>query len=56
MAAFLDKKPTEEQLTRITEHLRFDAFQKNESVNIEFGKEQGWLKDDGQFIRKGKFN
>ena len=54
MAAFLDKKPSEEQLTRIVEHLRFDAFQKNESVNNEIGKELGWMNPDGHFIRKGK--
>lgn len=54
MATFLGKKPnTEEQLTRVIEHLRFDAFQNNESVNIEFGKEEGWMNPDGHFIRKG---
>lgn len=54
VAAFLNQTPTDEQLDKITEHLRFDNFQKNESVNNEFGKKLGWMKPDGKFIRKGK--
>ena len=53
VAAFLNQKPTDEQLDKITEHLRFDNFEKNESVNNEIGKEQGWMDPDGKFIRKG---
>ncbi len=53
MAAFLNQTPTDEQLDKITGHLRFDNFEKNESVNNEIGKEQGWMDPDGKFIRKG---
>ena len=36
------------------EHLRFDNFAKNESVNGESGKKLGFLNSDaGNFIRKG---
>ncbi len=54
MADFLDKKLTDDQLTTLTEHLRFDNFEKNESVNNEVGKKMGWMNPDGKFIRKGK--
>jgi estrone sulfotransferase len=54
VAAFLNQSPTDEQLDKITEHLRFDNFEKNESVNNEAGKKQGWMNPDGKFIRKGK--
>ena len=45
---------TDDQLTNLTEHLRFDSFSKNESVNCEFGKEIGIMNNTGRFIRKGK--
>jgi len=54
VADFLDKKLTDDQLTTLTEHLRFDNFKKNESVNNEVGKKMGWMNPDGKFIRKGK--
>ncbi len=54
VATFLNQSPTDEQLDKITEHLRFDNFEKNESVNNEAGKKQGWMNPDGKFIRKGK--
>ena len=38
---------------KITEHLRFDNFEKNESVNNEIGKKLGMMYPDGKFIRKG---
>ena len=56
VAAFLNQKPTDEQLDKITEHLRFDNFEKNESVNNEIGKKLGWMNEDGKFIRKGNPN
>jgi hypothetical protein len=54
VAAFLNQKPTDEQLDKITEHLRFDNFEKNESVNNEPVKKLGLMNLDGKFIRKGK--
>ncbi len=53
MAAFLNKSPTDEQLAKITEHLKFDNFEKNDSVNNESGKKMGWMNQEGKFIRKG---
>nr|CAH0102989.1 unnamed protein product [Daphnia galeata] len=52
VAAFLNQSPTDEQLDKITEHLRFDNFEKNESVNNVTGKEL--MNSEGKFIRKGK--
>ena len=51
VAAFLNQSPTDEQLDKITEHLRFDNFEKNESVNNVTGKEL--MNPEGKFIRKG---
>jgi malate/lactate dehydrogenase len=56
VAAFLNQTPSDEQLDKITEHLRFDNFEKNESVNNEIGKKLGWMNEDGKFIRKGNPN
>lgn len=53
MASFLDKQLSQEQLDKLTEHLRFENFEKNESVNNEFGKKIGIMNLDGKFIRKG---
>ena len=53
VAAFLDKSLTEEELDKLTEHLKFDNFEKNESVNNESGKKFGLMNPDGKFIRKG---
>ena len=53
MAKFLNKPLTEEQLNRLTEHLRFDNFKKNEAVNNEAPKKMGLFHNDGHFIRKG---
>lgn len=56
MATFLNQNPTDEQLDKITEHLRFNNFEKNESVNNESGKKLGFMNQDGKFVRKGDFN
>jgi hypothetical protein len=53
VVAFLNQTPTDEQLNKITEHLRFDNFEKNESVNNEPVKKLGLMNLDGKFIRKG---
>ncbi len=53
MAAFLGKSYSDEVMAKLTEHLKFDNFQKNESVNNESGKKMGAMNEDGRFIRKG---
>lgn len=54
VATFLGKSLSDEQLGKLAEHLHFDNFQKNESVNNESGKKTGAMNQDGHFIRKGK--
>nr|CAH0104482.1 unnamed protein product [Daphnia galeata] len=54
VAAFLGKSYSDEVMAKLTEHLKFDNFQKNESVNNESGKKMGAMNEDGRFIRKGK--
>jgi len=41
-------------VAQLTQHLRFDAFSKNATVNLDWTKQLGIMKDDGHFIRKGK--
>ncbi len=53
MVNFLGKSLSEEQLSRLTEHLRIDQFAKNEAVNYEVCKELGFMNNTGHFIRKG---
>ena len=54
MADFLGKQLEESNLEKLVEHLRFENFAKNESVNGEMGKEMGFYHpDQGFFIRKG---
>lgn len=53
IAAFLGKTLTDEEITKLKEHLGFDSFAKNEAVNYEFFKEYGIVKPKGHFIRKG---
>ena len=55
ISQFLGKKLSDDQLSKLTEHLRFDNFAKNETVNCEIGKEIGLMNNSGHFIRKGKF-
>ena len=58
VAKFLDKTLTEEQLVRLTEHLKIASFEKNESVNMEDVRRDGVAfnntKTDVKFVRKGK--
>ena len=56
MAAFLGKKLDDDQVAQLTQHLRFDAFSKNATVNLDWTKKLGIMKDDGHFIRKGEPN
>lgn len=51
---FLEKCLTEEQLDQLTEHLKFDNFEKNPSVNNEAPKKMGLFSADGKFLRKGE--
>lgn len=53
MVNFLGKSLSEEQLQRLTEHLKIDQFAKNEAVNYEVCKELGFMNNSGHFIRKG---
>jgi len=54
LANFLEKSLTEDQLDQLTEHLKFDNFEKNPSVNNEAPKKMGLFSADGKFLRKGK--
>ena len=58
MAKFLGKTLSEEQLVRLTEHLKIANFEKNESVNMEDVRRDGVAfnntKSDVKFVRKGK--
>ena len=54
VARFLQKPLTDDQLTRLTEHLRFENLSKNKAVNSESYKEIGLMNTDGHFVRKGK--
>ena len=58
MATFLGKTLNEDQLVRLTEHLKIANFEKNESVNMEDVRRDGVAfnntKTDVKFVRKGK--
>ena len=54
MATFFNKSFSEQQLSDMTEQLRFENFAENESVNNESLKKTGLINTDGRFIRKGK--
>ncbi|CAH0406364.1 unnamed protein product [Chilo suppressalis] len=54
VAAFLGKTVTDEQLSRLSNHLSFDNFKKNKSVNMDALKDFVFVNKDKSFIRKGK--
>ncbi|CAG9783944.1 unnamed protein product [Diatraea saccharalis] len=55
VAKFLGKTVTEEQMSRLCDHLAFDNFKKNKSVNMEIFKKLNLsCKDVSPFIRKGE--
>ena len=54
VAKFLGKEVSAENVEKLAEHLRFDNFKKNGTVNNEIGKELGFMKPNGDFIRKGE--
>ena len=55
VASFLNKPLSDEKLVQLEEHLGFEAFSKNKSVNLECGGEMGIFNNvpDGRFVRKG---
>ena len=54
VAKFLGKSLSEEQLTKLTAHLRIDKFKQNEAVNYENYKKLGIMEQEGHFVRKGE--
>ncbi|CAB3255262.1 unnamed protein product [Arctia plantaginis] len=54
VADFLGKKITQEESVRLYEHLSFDNFKNNKSVNFEDMREIGLLAPTESFVRKGK--
>ncbi|XP_052757403.1 luciferin sulfotransferase-like isoform X2 [Galleria mellonella] len=54
VSQFLNKPVTEEQVMRLCDHLHFDNFRKNMSVNMDIFKHIGLINKDDHFIRKGK--
>ena len=55
VASFLGKDCSEEQVEKLAEHLHFDNFKNNPSVNHEHLKAKGFAyMDRGDFCRKGK--
>ncbi|RVE44425.1 hypothetical protein evm_010902 [Chilo suppressalis] len=54
VAAFLGKAVTEEQVSRLCDHLAFDNFKKNKSVNFEVFRGMDLTSKEGTFMRKGK--
>ncbi|KAL4714558.1 hypothetical protein ACJJTC_006604 [Scirpophaga incertulas] len=54
VADFLGKNLTEEQVSRLSDHLTFENFKKNKSVNYEFMKDLNIFSKDESFVRKGK--
>ncbi|CAH0721879.1 unnamed protein product, partial [Brenthis ino] len=54
VAKFLDKQLTDDEVANLSEHLKFDNFKKNKSVNMEDFQKIGIFRNDGGFVRKGK--
>ncbi|CAK1581653.1 unnamed protein product [Parnassius mnemosyne] len=54
VAKFLGKEITQEQIEKLCEHLKFDNFKKNKSVNLDNMKGTGLWNEKESFIRKGK--
>ncbi|KAJ8722505.1 hypothetical protein PYW07_003685 [Mythimna separata] len=54
VADFLGKEVTEEQMTRLCDHLSFENFKKNKAVNYEDLKEFDIVSPKENFIRRGK--
>lgn len=56
VADFYGKTLSEEQIDKLAQHLHFDNFKKNKTVNMEDMKEAGVFRSDGDFIRKGEYS
>ncbi|KAJ8722511.1 hypothetical protein PYW07_003691 [Mythimna separata] len=54
VADFLGKQLNEEQMNRLCDHLSFENFKNNKSVNFEELRKLGVLANGETFIRKGK--
>ncbi|CAH2240198.1 jg1763 [Pararge aegeria aegeria] len=54
VANFFDKTLSNEQVNKLAQHLDFDNFKKNTSVNLETLQQSGVFRRDGAFIRKGQ--
>ena len=53
VAKFLGKELTEKDVADLTEHLTFENFKNNKSVNMEEFQQKGVFRSDGGFVRKG---
>ena len=53
VCAFLGKALSEEQIQSLLKHLHFDSLSKNQAVNFEPLKEDGFVNETGNFMRKG---
>ncbi|CAB3255260.1 unnamed protein product, partial [Arctia plantaginis] len=54
VATFLGKQLSQEESDRLCEHLSFENFKNNKSINYEELRELGLLAPDQSFVRKGK--
>ncbi|CAB3228648.1 unnamed protein product [Arctia plantaginis] len=54
VATFLGKQLSQEESDRLCEHLSFEIFKNNKSINYEELRELGLLAPDQSFVRKGK--
>ncbi|KOB65306.1 Sulfotransferase, partial [Operophtera brumata] len=55
ISTFLNKSYSDEQIKGLCEHMKFENFQKNEAVNLDFLKEfDVFVPFEQSFIRKGK--
>ncbi|XP_034178892.1 sulfotransferase 2 [Osmia lignaria lignaria] len=53
-AKFLGKNVTEEEITGLSEHLKFSKMAANPAINLESILPQKGVSDDDKFLRKGK--
>jgi hypothetical protein len=53
VSSFMGKTYNEEQINKLAEHMKFDNFKNNPTVNHQDFVVTGALKEQGKFIRKG---
>ncbi|CAH4037214.1 sulfotransferase 1C4-like [Pieris brassicae] len=51
---FFGKKYSDDQIAKLCDHLTFDNFKNNPSVNFDLMKKIGLMHTDKEFVRKGK--